>query len=81
MSALTNWWGRESSRLRGKPVAGYPPTKGSSLPILPRGEGRGEGGSTYIPSTYILYQNSYFVNRDKRVHKNASGKSRSAWKG
>ena len=76
MSALTNRRGRESTGLREKPVAGYPPPKGSNLPILPRGEegGGGEGESTYIPSTYIPYQNAYFGNRDKRVHKNANGK-------
>ena len=54
----TNRRGRESTELRGKPVAGYPPPNGSNLPILPRGGGGGEGGSTYIPSTYIPYQNA-----------------------
>ena len=49
MAALTNRRGRESTGLREKPVAGYPPPKGSNLPIPPRGEGvggGGEGGST-----------------------------------
>ena len=39
----TNRRGRESTELRGKPVAGYPPPKGSNLPILPREEGMGRG--------------------------------------
>ena len=61
MSALTNRRGRESTGLREKPVAGYPPTKGEQ-PTNPtsrrEGGGAGEGGSTYIPNTYIPYQNA-----------------------
>ena len=57
---------RKSTGLRKKPVAGCPPPKGSNLPILPRGR---EGGREYIPSKYIPHKNTYFVNRDKRVHK------------
>ena len=79
MAALTNRRGRESTGLREKPVAGYPPPKGSNLTILPRGEEGGKGVGAYIPSTYIPHKNAYFVNRDKRVHKNANGKNRCAW--
>ena len=57
MSALTNRRGRESTELRGKPVAGYPPPKGSNLPILPRG-GR-EGVHTYLVHTYLTKTRSW----------------------
>ena len=60
MSALTNRRGRESSGLRGKPVAGYPPPKGSNLPILPRGEGgEREGVHTYLVYTYLTETRSW----------------------
>ena len=60
MSALTNRRGRESSGLRGKLVAGYPPPNGSNLPILPRGgEGGREGVHTYLEHTYLTKTRSW----------------------
>ena len=68
MSALQTGGGASPPSFEGSLLPGTPNQRGATYQSYLEGRG-GEGGREYIPSTYIPYQNAYFGNRDKRVHK------------
>ena len=73
MSALQTGGGASPPSFEGSLLPGTPHQTGATYQSYLEGGRGGEGGSTYIPSTYIPYQNAELVNRDKRVHKIANG--------
>ena len=78
MSALHTGGGASPPSFEGSLLPGTPHQTGATYQSYLEGGG-GEGGSTYIPSTYIPYQNAELVNRDKRVHKIAKGINKFAY--
>ena len=72
LSALQTGGGASPPSFEGSLLPGTPHKREQPTNPTSRGEG-GEGGSAYIPSTYIPNQNAELVNRDKRVHKIANG--------
>ena len=79
MSALQTGGGASPPGFEGSLLPGTPHQRGAAYQSYLEGRGEGgKGGDTYIPSTYIPHQNAFFVNRDRRVHKNANGKNKFA---
>ena len=74
MSALQTGGGASPPSFEGSLLPGTPHQTGATYQSYLGGwsEG-GEGGSTYIPKTYIPYQKAELVNRDQRFHKIANG--------
>ena len=78
MSALQTGGGASPPSFEGSLLPGTPHQMGATYQSYLEGKGGAggerEGVHTYlVHSTYIPYQNAYFGNRDKRVHKIANG--------